>query len=107
MATKEQKYNTKLRMLNRENKKYKQKLQDLQDKYNQKWSESFNNECLAKELKEENRKLQDEVEVWKNYYSTAHHNAHTLNVENRELKKEINELKRKLQDYEQKMKHFI
>lgn len=94
-------------MLNRENKKWKKKNEELQEKYNKKWSESFTNECLVKELKEENRKLQDEVEVWKNYYSTAHHNAHSLNAENKELKKEINDLKRKLQDYEQKMKHFM
>lgn len=94
-------------MLNRENKKYKQKLQDLQDKYNHKWTEAFNNECLAKELKEENQKLRDEVELWKNYYDTAHHNAHSLNVENKELKKEINDLKRKLQDYETKMSKFM
>lgn len=93
-------------MLNRENKKYKQKLQDLQDKYNQKWSEAFTNEMLVNDLKDENKKLQEEIDVWKNYYNTAQHNAHSLNVENKQLKKDLQDMKMKLQDYETKMNHF-
>lgn len=107
MATKDQKYNTKIRMLNRENKKYKQKLQELQDKYNHKWSEAFTNEMLINELKDENKKLQEELDAWKNYYNTAHHSAHSLNVENKQLKKDLEDMKTKLQDYEMKMKYFI
>lgn len=107
MVTKDQKYNTKIRMLNRENKKYKQKLQDLQGKYNHKWSEAFTNEMLVNDLKDENKKLQEELEVWKTYYGTAHHNAHSLSVENKQLKKDLQDMKMKLQDYERKMKHFL
>lgn len=94
-------------MLNRENKKYKQKLQELQDKYNHKWSEAFTNEMLIIELKDENKKLQEELDAWKNYYNTAHHSAHSLNVENKQLKKDLEDMKTKLQDYEMKMKYFI
>ena len=94
-------------MLNRENKKYKQKLQDLQDKYNRKWVEAFNTEMLINDLKEENEKLQVALEAWKDYYNTAHHNAHSLYVENKHLKKELSDIKTKLQDYEYKLKHFM
>ena len=60
------------------------------------------------EYKQElNKKLQEELDVWKNYYDTAHHNAHTLNVENKQLKKDLEDMKMKLQDYEHKMKHFM
>lgn len=107
MVTKDQKYNTKIRMLNRENKKYKQKLQELQDKYNHKWCEAFTNEMLVNELKDENKKLQEELDVWKNYYNTAHQSAHSLNVENKQLKKDLQDIRMKLQDYEEKMKHFV
>lgn len=107
MVTKDQKYNTKIRMLNRENKKYKQKLQDLQGKFDKKWAEAFTNEILLSDLKDENKKLQEELDVWKNYYNTAHHNAHSLNVENKQLKKDLQDMKMKLQDYETKMKHFV
>lgn len=107
MVTKDQKYNTKIRMLNRENKKYKQKLQELQDKYNHKWSEAFTNEMLVNELKDENKKLQEELDVWKNYYNTAHQSAHSLNVENKQLKKDLQDIRLKLRDYEEKMKHFV
>ena len=78
-------------MLNRENKKYKQKLQELQDKYNHKWSEAFTNELLVNELKDENKKLQEELDVWKN----------------KQLKKELQDLKTKLYDYEMKMENFM
>lgn len=94
-------------MLNRENKKWKKKNEELQDKYNKKWVEAFSNETLITELKEENKKLQEELEVWKTYYDTAHHNAHSLNVENKQLKKALEDMKMKLQDYEHKMKHFM
>ncbi len=94
-------------MLNRENKKWKKKNEELQEKYNKKWTEAFTNEILVSELKEENKKLQDEVELWKHYYDTAHHNAHSLNVENKQLKKDLEEIKAKLQDYECKLKQFI
>lgn len=94
-------------MLNRENKKLKKKNEDLQFKYNKKWVEAFNYERLLNELKEENKKLQDELEVWKNYYDTAHHNAHSLNVENKQLKKDLQDMKSKLQDYEGKLKKFL
>lgn len=107
MVTKDQKYNTKIGMLNRENKKWKKKNADLQDKYNKKWNEAFINEMLINELKEENKKLQEELDMWKNYYDTSHQNAHSLNVENIQLKKHLQDLKLKLQDYEQKMKHFM
>lgn len=107
MVTKDQKYNTKIRMLNRENKKYKQKLQELQDKYNHKWSEAFTNEMLVNELKEENKKLQEELDVWKNYYNTAHQSAHSLNVENKQLKKDLQDMKTKLSDYEMKIENFM
>lgn len=93
-------------MLNRENKKYKQKLQELQDKYNHKWSEAFTNEMLVNELKDENKKLQEELDVWKNY-NTAHHSAHSLNVENKQLKKDLQDMKTKLYDYEMKMENFM
>lgn len=107
MATKDQKYNTKIRMLNRENKKWKKKNEHLQEKYNKKWAEAFTNEMLVKELKEENKKLKDELDLWKNYYDTAHHNAHSLNVENKQLKKDLQDIRMKLQDYEEKMKYFV
>lgn len=107
MVTKGQKYNTKIRMLNRENKKYKQKLQELQDKYNHMWTEAFTNEMLVNELKDENIKLQEELDVWKNYYNTAHHSAHSLNVENKQLKKDLQDMKTKLYDYEMKMENFM
>ena len=67
MVSKDQKYNTKARMLSRENKKWKKKNEELQDKYNKKWEEAFTNERLITELKEENKKLQEELDVWKNY----------------------------------------
>ncbi len=107
MVTKVEKYNTKIRMLNRENKKWKKKNEELQDKYNKKWVEAFTNEKLINELKEENKKLQEELEVWKNYYDTAHHNAHSLNVENKQLKKDLQDMKMKMKDYERKMVHFL
>lgn len=107
MVTKDQKYNTKIRMLNRENKKWKKKNEQLQEKYNKKWTEAFTNEMLVNELKEENKKLKDELDVWKNYYDTAQHNAHSLNVENKQLKKDLQDIRMKLQDYEKKMKHFV
>ena len=44
-------------MLNRENKKWKKKNEELQEKYNKKWAEAFTNETLINELKEENRKF--------------------------------------------------
>lgn len=94
-------------MLNRENKKYKQKLQELQDKYNHMWTEAFTNEMLVIELKDENIKLQEELDVWKNYYNTAHHSAHSLNVENKQLKKDLQDMKTKLYDYEMKMENFM
>lgn len=94
-------------MLNRENKKWKKKNEELQDKYNKKWVEAFSNEALITELREENKKLQDELEVWKNYYDTAHHDAHSLYVENKQLKKDLEDMKSKLQDYEHKMNHFM
>lgn len=107
MATKDQKYNTKIRMLNRENKKWKKKNEQLQEKYNKKWLEAFNNEMLLNELTEENKKLKDELDAWKNYYNTAHQSAHSLNVENKQLKKDLQNIRMKLQDYEEKMKHFV
>lgn len=107
MVAKDEKYNTKIRMLNRENKKWKKKNEELQDKYNKKWVEAFTNEKLINELKEENKKLQEELEVWKNYYDTAHHNAHSLNVENKQLKKDLQDMKTKLKDFERKMVHFL
>lgn len=107
MVAKVEKYNTKIRMLNRENKKWKKKNEELQDKYNKKWVEAFTNEKLINELKEENKKLQEELEVWKNYYDTAHHNAHSLNVENKQLKKDLQDMKMKMMDYERKMTHFL
>ncbi len=107
MVSKDEKYNTKIRMLTRENKKWKKKNEELQDKYNKKWAEAFTNETLITELKEENKKLQEELDVWKNYYDTAHHNAHSLKVENKQLKKALQDMKMKLQDYEHKMKHFM
>lgn len=107
MVAKVEKYNTKIRMLNRENKKWKKKNEELQDKYNKKWVEAFTNEKLINELKEENKKLQEELEVWKNYYDTAHHNAHSLNVENKQLKKDLQDMKMKMKDYERKMTHFL
>ena len=55
MVSKDQKYNTKIRMLTRENKKWKKKNEELQDKYNKKWAEAFTNETLTNELKEENK----------------------------------------------------
>ena len=107
MVTKYEKYNTKIRMLNRENKKWKKKNEELQDKYNKKWVEAFTNEKLINELKEENKKLQEELEVWKNYYDTAHHNAYSLNVENKQLKKDLQDMKMKLKDYERKIADFL
>lgn len=107
MVTKDQKYNTKIRQLNRVNKEWKKKNSELQEKYNKKWAEAFTNETIINDLKEENKKLQEELDVWKNYYNTAHHNAHSLNVENKQLKKDLQDMKMKLQDYETKMKHFI
>lgn len=94
-------------MLNRENKKWKRKNEELQGKYNKKWVEAFDNEMLLNELKEENKKLQEELEVWKTYYDTAHHNAHSLNLENKQLKKDLEDMKMKLQDYEGKLKKFL
>lgn len=107
MVTKDQKYNTKIRQLNRVNKEWKKKYTELQEKYNKKWAEAFTNETIINDLKEENKKLQEELDVWKNYYNTAHHNAHSLNVENKQLQKDLQDMKMKLQDYETKMKHFI
>lgn len=107
MVTKDQKYSTKIRQLSRVNKEWKKKYEDLQEKYNRKWAEAFTNETIINEIKEENKKLQDELEVWKNYYDTAHHDAHSLNVENKQLKKDLADIRAKLQDYERKMKHFI
>lgn len=107
MATKDQKYNTKIRMLNRENKKWKKKNEELVEKLNKKWAEAFTSEIIAHELKEENKKLQEELDVWKNYYNTAHQSAHSLNVENKQLKKDLQDIKMKLRDYEEKMKHFV
>lgn len=107
MVTKDQKYNTKIRQLNRVNKEWKKKYSELQEKYNKKWVEAFTNESSINELKDENKKLQDELEVWKNYYNTAHHNAHSLNVENKQLKKDLQDMKTKLYDYEMKMKNFV
>lgn len=94
-------------MLKRENKKWKKKNEELQEKYNKKWTEAFINETLINELKEENKKLQQELKVWKNYYDTAHRNAHSLNNENKKLKKDLHDMKMKLEDYDRKMKHFI
>lgn len=94
-------------MLNRANKEWKRKYAELHENYNKKWAEAFTNEMIIKELKKENQKLQDEVELWKNYYDTAHHNAHSLNDENKQLKKDLQDMKMKLQDYERKMKQFI
>lgn len=85
----------------------KKKNEDLQFKYNKKWVEAFNYEMLLNDLKEENKKLQDELEVWKNYYDTARHNAHSLNVENKQLKKDLQDMKSKLEDYECKLKKFL
>lgn len=62
---------------------------------------------LVNDLKDENKKLQEELEVWKTYCDNAHHNAHSLNVENKQLKKDLQDMKMKLQDYERKMKHFL
>lgn len=107
MVSKDEKYNTKIRMLNRENKKWKKKNEDLQFNYNKKWAEAFTYERLLNDLKEENKKLQDELEVWKNYYNTVHHNTHSLNVENKQLKKDLQDMKSKLQDYESKLKKFL
>lgn len=107
MASKDEKYNTKIRMLNRENKKWKKKNEDLQLKYNKKWAEAFTYERLLNDLREENKKLQDELKVWKNYYDTEHHNTHSLNVENKQLKKDLQDMKSKLQDYESKLKKFL
>lgn len=94
-------------MLNRENKKWKKKNEDLQEKYNKKWTEAFTNEMIVKDLKEENKKLQEELDVWKKYYDTAHHSAHSLNVENKQLKKDLQDMKSKLQDYESKLKKLL
>lgn len=62
---------------------------------------------LVNELKDENKKLQEELDVWKNYYNTAHHSAHSLNVENKQLKKDLQDMKTKLYDYEMKMENFM
>ena len=202
-------------MLNRENKKWKKKNEDLQFKYNKKWAEAFNYERLLNDLKEENKKLQDELEAMKeqavrdhnkpmkmesklllngvygkfaerfhdmkdviyfddkgfphyeevpnekeyelgyidtdsihcNYwgkyetqlkkyasmiregkevdskkldkifanvckelridYDEARHNAHSLDVENKQLKKDLQDMKSKIQDYECKLKKFL
>lgn len=107
MVTKDQKYNTKIRQLSRVNTEWKKKYADLQEKYNRKWAESFTNETIINDLKEENKKLQEELDVWKYYYDTAHHNAHSLNDENKHLKEDLQDMKMKLQDYETKMKHLF